>query len=164
MRLSDFQIKLFWFVFLVIATILSFHVDLRVDIGRTYNPIRWWVIPVRVFSIVGLFLSLLGIHYKIGDTVNIKYKITETDEKVYAKYLTLFLIIPYWTAVKKSYHSYTTQNMFGAEGTVVYSEEITFSKKKKALSEINHHKEEMQSNRDRFFERPKKEVKTVSYI
>ena len=67
-----------------------------------------------------------------------------------------FLLIPWKRPVEEKWHSYETQNIFGAEMTDGYFTEITFSSEQQARDAINDRKKEIKKNRKEFFETPEK--------
>jgi len=133
MRLSKFHKTTLWFIGLSILLILAFCLQLM----NKYLIITW-VFMFRGFSIFFLFAWTIGLAEALSDIVVLRYKLV-TDKYGYinVKYLTFWwLIIPFWKPINSTYHSYETENLFGAKISTGYSTDIEYKSEKEALVAI----------------------------
>lgn len=165
MRISKFFIKLIWLIGLVLFMILAFILEFE-----NMYFVSSIMLFLKIISIGCLFMWTLGLADDLKEMVNLKYKTITDDEQKYwiefeVKYLTFrWLFILYWKTMETKYHTYKSQNIFGAEIGGGYSTDVTYESEDKAIEAINEHKAEFRENRREWFERPKRKKEKVNYI
>lgn len=159
MRMSSFWAFVLWIGFFVILFAVSLWSNINLD-----RPSFGWIFGCIIGGL-GFFFSMMILNDRLEDVLNYRYRITKDKWDYYqAKRLRSgFLFIPYWTAVETTFHSYKTQNIFGAKSKSYFSSEKEFKSKEKALEAIDNCKEFSAEQRKEFFKRPEKEVKNIVY-
>jgi hypothetical protein len=160
MRISTFWSFILWFVGLSLFTYFSWTIEVG---PREYN---WKLASVMgsMFSVAFWIMYSIILTNSLRDIVAFKYRIID-DWRFEAQVQTsFFLFIPYWVAVDTESHSYKSQNMFGAKYDSYYSTDVRYETEEEALKAIEYHKKEVLRNRNRFFERPKKDEKKIKYV
>jgi len=161
MRLSKFQ-KMILFYFINIIIILIFSNITITEKFSLWGFIR--VMSIVLSSVLILFFSILDSD-SLRDIINFKYKLIKNKYDYSVKVLTIWwLFIPYWKPVKETYHTFESQNLFGATIPGSYTTENKFDKREEALSIIEESKKEYKKNREEFFKRPIKENKQIEYF
>jgi len=162
MKLSDFLVKLIWFIGLMIIFTTSWILDTSDKCCVLENI---YILLLRIFSTLSLFMWSVGLSETFKDILSLKYKIIEEDYYVYAYYLTSWwLFIPIWKAIEIKYNSYETQNIFGATSDSYYNSDIYYKNKEEALIAIEKHKKKILRNKKKWFSMKIKEYKTTTYI
>ena len=93
----------------------------------------------------------------------LKYKLVKGKYNYEAKVLEFNLFfIPWWKSVDTKYHSFESQNIFGATFDDCYTTDVTYAKKEKALKAIESHKESAKEDREDYFSKPEKEIKEIT--
>ena len=160
MRLSNFIIKMIWFITLVILIFISFYLDLKDD-----WRIRPLIIIFRMFSILFLFVWSIGLKDTLQEILALKYKIIIEKYSVQVKYLTFWwLFILYWKIIDYDYHSYKVQNLFGATMDSGYSTDVTYNNESEAISAIKKHKQKIKENRRDWFKIPDRKKNIIKYL
>lgn len=160
MRLSNFVIKLIWFIVLTTAVIVSFQFDVKIGYRLQLGPMFG-----RIFSIMIFLMWSVGLSETLTDVIVFKYKIVEGIWDFEAEYLTLiWLIIPRWKPINEKYHGYEGQNIFGATIYSSYMTNITYKTKDIALEAIEEHKEQIKKNRKNWFKTPESKKKKTTYL
>jgi len=149
MRLTIFEKYILSFVLIVVATFVCFSLTFP----------YWILLAMLIIYFTGIFLLILA--DDLTDIVAFKYKIVEEKGFLNSTEYHAKVLVFWWKSVKTTFHTYKTQNMFGAKMTGGYSTEDIFSSKEKALEQ---HKQNVKINRKVFFKRSKKEEKIITYV
>jgi len=158
--MSKFLIKLIWFIVLTMAVIVSFNLQYKDG-----YKVRDLIIFARVFSTILLFIWTVGMGETLKEIVTLRYKLIENGWDYEVKYLIIgWFFIPSWKPINEKYHSYTSQNMFGAETHGGYSTDVTYKSKGKALKAIEEHKLEIKKARVKWFKKPEPKKRKITYL
>lgn len=164
MRLTPFEK---WILFLFIEVISSL-IFWNLEVGHVWNLITVFIGVGRAIPIFIAIFAVIILHEKLSDIIPFKYRIVVNKYrfKEYEAHVLKFywFFIPTWQPIDTESHKYEVQNMFGATSFNYYSSELRFDKKEEALEAIEKYKSNVIYNRNKFFERPVKETKSIEYL
>jgi hypothetical protein len=96
----------------------------------------------------------------LANLFDYKYILYSDNKGYHAKMIEpSFLLIPWKRPIDEEYHSYKSQNIFGAETSDGYYTENTFTTEGAARYKIDERKNKIKKNRKKFFETPEKNNK-----
>lgn len=123
----------------------------------------WLFLFISLGTVLTLFFLML-LHESIKDFCIPRIKIEKDSEYSYDKYRVLekrlFFPFPFcytWMPSQVNWHSFETQNMFGAKLSSAYSTEVRFDNLGDAEKCMTGRQQMIENRRREFFEKPKKE-------